>query len=33
VLAAIPLGLGWLVLGPVLAASFYTSYKDIFTAA
>ena len=33
VLAAIPLGLGWLVLGPVLAASAYTSYKDIFTAA
>ena len=30
VLAAIPLGLGWLVLGPVLAASLYTSYKDIY---
>ena len=33
VLASIPLGLGWLVLGPVLAASIYASYKDIFTAA
>jgi len=33
ILAAIPLGLGWLVLGPVLAASAYTSYKDIFIAA
>lgn len=33
VLASIPFGLGWLVLGPVLAASVYTSYKDIFTAA
>jgi uncharacterized membrane protein len=31
--ASIPAGLGWLVLGPVLAASIYTSYKDIFTAA
>jgi len=30
VLASIPLGLGWLVLGPVLAASLYTSYKDIY---
>ena len=28
--ASIPLGLGWLVLGPVLAASLYTSYKDIY---
>ena len=33
VLAAIPLGLGWLVLGPVLAASLYTSYKDIYLKA
>jgi uncharacterized membrane protein len=33
ILASIPVGLGWLVLGPVLAASIYTSYKDIFTAA
>jgi len=30
VLASIPLALGWLVLGPVLAASLYTSYKDIY---
>jgi len=29
-IASIPLGLGWLVLGPVLAASLYTSYRDIF---
>ena len=33
VIAAIPLGLGWLVLGPVLCTSFYTSYKDIYVAA
>jgi uncharacterized membrane protein len=33
VLAAIPLGLGWLVLGPVLAASVYASYKDIYFAS
>lgn len=33
VLAAIPFGLGWLVLGPVLAASLYTSYKDIYLTA
>ena len=31
--ASIPLGLGWLVLGPVLAASLYTSYKDIYLTA
>jgi uncharacterized membrane protein len=31
--ATIPLGLGWLVLGPVLAASLYTSYKDIYLTA
>jgi uncharacterized membrane protein len=31
--AAIPLGLGYLVLVPVLAASVYTSYRDIFCAA
>ena len=30
VLASVPLFLGWLVLGPVLAASLYTSYKDIY---
>lgn len=29
--ATILLGLGWLVLGPVIAASFYTSYRDIYT--
>ncbi|MFL6572021.1 MAG: BPSS1780 family membrane protein [Burkholderiales bacterium] len=28
--ASIPLGLGWLVLGPVMAASLYASYRDIF---
>lgn len=33
VIASIPLGLGWLVLGPVLCTSFYTSYKDIYLAA
>jgi uncharacterized membrane protein len=32
-IASIPLGLGWLVLGPVLAASLYTSYKDIYLTA
>jgi uncharacterized membrane protein len=30
VLAAIPLGLGFLVAIPVLAGSFYASYVDIF---
>ena len=30
IVATIPLGLGWFVLGPVFAASIYTSYKDIF---
>ena len=33
IVAAIPLGLGWLVLGPVLLASFYTSYRDVFYRA
>lgn len=33
VLAAIPAGLGFLVLVPVLAASVYTAYRDIFRAA
>jgi hypothetical protein len=32
-LAAIPLGLGYLVLVPVLAASIYTAYRDLFRAA
>jgi hypothetical protein len=30
ILASIPFGLGWLVLGPVIAASVYTAYRDIF---
>jgi uncharacterized membrane protein len=30
VIASLPLGLGWLVLGPVLAASIYASYRDIY---
>jgi len=30
ILASIPLGLGWLVLGPVVIASVYTGYRDIF---
>jgi uncharacterized membrane protein len=30
VIASIPLLLGWLVLGPVIAASIYTSYRDIY---
>jgi hypothetical protein len=30
IVASIPLGLGWLVLGPVIAASVYTSYRDIY---
>jgi len=29
--ATVPLMLGWLVLGPVLMASVYTGYRDIFT--
>ena len=28
--ASIPFFLGWLILGPVLFASFYTGYRDIF---
>lgn len=32
VLASLPLFLGWLVLGPVLVASLYAAYRDIFVA-
>ena len=32
IVASIPFGLGWFVLGPVFAASIYASYKDIFGA-
>lgn len=32
VIASIPLGLGWLVLGPLLCTSYYTSYRDIYPA-
>lgn len=28
--ATIPIGLGWLVLGPMIAASVYTAYRDIY---
>jgi uncharacterized membrane protein len=30
VLASIPLGLGWLVMGPVFVISIYTAYRDVF---
>lgn len=30
ILASLPFALGWLVLGPVMAASLYTAYRDIF---
>jgi len=30
IVASIPAGLGWLLLGPVLLASIYTGYRDIF---
>ena len=30
IIAAIPFMLGWLVLGPVLAASVFVAYRDIF---
>ncbi|HUK61706.1 MAG TPA: BPSS1780 family membrane protein [Dongiaceae bacterium] len=33
IVASIPLGLGWLALGPVLAASVYTAYRDVFYTA
>ncbi|MDA0224588.1 MAG: BPSS1780 family membrane protein [Proteobacteria bacterium] len=31
--ASIPLALGWLALGPVLTATLYTSYQDVFYGA
>jgi len=30
IVASIPLMLGWLILGPVMFASIYTGYRDIF---
>ena len=30
ILATLPIGLGWLVLGPVFAGSIYASYRDIY---
>jgi uncharacterized membrane protein len=30
ILATIPFGLGWLVLGPVLVTSIYVAYRDIY---
>lgn len=33
ILAAIPLGLGFLILGPVLIASVYVAYRDIYGQA
>ena len=33
IVASIPLGLGWLVLGPVLTASMYVGYRDIYLTA
>ncbi len=30
IVATIPFGLGWLLLGPVVIASVYTGYRDIF---
>jgi uncharacterized membrane protein len=30
IVASLPIMLGWLVLGPVMAASIYTSYRDIY---
>jgi uncharacterized membrane protein len=30
IVASIPFGLGWLVLGPVSFASVYTAYRDIY---
>ncbi len=33
ILASIPVGLGWLLLGPVLIGSLYASYRDIYLEA
>lgn len=33
ILASIPLGLGWLILIPMIFASIYIAYKDIFSTA
>ncbi|MBV1882543.1 MAG: hypothetical protein KUG82_12975 [Pseudomonadales bacterium] len=30
IVSTLPLGLGWLILGPVLVLTTYTAYKDIF---
>jgi uncharacterized membrane protein len=30
IIASIPIGLGWLVLGPVMAGSIYASYRDVY---
>ena len=30
IVASIPLGLGWFILGPLLYATVYSSYCDIF---
>ena len=32
IVASIPFALGWLILGPMVIASVYTSYRDIFLA-
>jgi hypothetical protein len=31
ILASVPLGLGWLALGPVIVGSVYAAYQDIYT--
>jgi len=33
IVASIPFALGWLILGPLIIASVYTSYRDIFFAS
>lgn len=30
ILASLPLGLGWIVLGPVMAGSWYATWRDVF---